>query len=71
MSRPPDRTAEGEVYEVFARFLADEPMRHVGNVAASDPDLAGVYAFALYDEWAWSEMILVPRREIVTLVGPT
>jgi len=29
-----------------------------------------MYAFHLYNEWTWREMILVPRREMATLVGP-
>jgi len=70
MSQLPTSTPEGDIYEVFAAFLPDEPMHHVGNVIASDPDLARMYAFTLYNEWSWSQMILVPRREIATLVGP-
>jgi 1,2-phenylacetyl-CoA epoxidase PaaB subunit len=68
VNQKPERTSEGEVYEVFAKFYADEPLRHVGNVIAPDPDLAGMYAYTLYDEWTWSQMILVPRGEIFTLI---
>ncbi len=68
MSARPLRTPEGEVYEVFARFNRDEPLYHVGNVVADDPDLAGMYAYTLYDEWGWQEMIIVPRQAILTLV---
>ena len=71
MKQPPLATPEGDVYEVFAKFQPEEPLRHVGNVIAADPNLAGMYAFTLYNEWAWSEMILVPRREVVTLVETT
>ncbi len=60
-------TAEGDVYEVFAKFNREEPLHHVGNVIADDPDLATMYAYTLYDEWGWQEMIIVPRREIITL----
>jgi 1,2-phenylacetyl-CoA epoxidase PaaB subunit len=70
MKQPPERTTEGEVYEVFAQFNVEEPLRHVGNVIAPDPDLASMYAFSLYDEWTWNKMIIVPRREIITLVEP-
>ncbi|MEJ2351859.1 MAG: hypothetical protein P8Y03_18890 [Anaerolineales bacterium] len=70
MKQVPEHTTEGEIYEVFAKFNVEEPLRHVGNVIAPDPDLAGMYAFTLYDEWTWSKMILVPRREIITLVEP-
>ena len=58
----------GEVYDVFAKIKPEDPLRHVGNVIAPDEGLARVYAFTLYQEWSWSEMIIVPRRDIVTLI---
>ncbi len=70
MTELPARTPEGEVYEVFAKFKPEEPLHHVGNVIATHPELASVYAATLYNEWTWSEMIIVPRREIVTLIEP-
>lgn len=70
MSVIPTHTPEGEIYEVFAKFKVEEPLRHVGNVVAVDADLARVYAYTLYNEWTWSEMILVPRAEIVTIKQP-
>ncbi|MFQ5399251.1 MAG: hypothetical protein ACE5E7_06590 [Anaerolineae bacterium] len=70
MNLQPVRTQEGDVYEVFARFKADEPLHHIGNVIAVTPDLASMYAYTMYDEWGWREMIIVPRREMVTLVAP-
>lgn len=70
MSGLPEQTPEGDVFEVFAKVKAEDPLHHVGNVIASSPKLAGMYAYTLYNEWTWSEMILVPRREIVTLVAP-
>ena len=69
-STPLAETPEGTIYEVFAKFKADEPLHHIGNVIAVDTDLARMYAYTLYDEWSWSEMIIVPRRDIVTLVAP-
>jgi len=63
----PTSTAEGDVYEVFARFKSDEPLHHIGNVIAPDDALASMYAYTLYDEWGWSEMIIVPRKEIIIL----
>ena len=71
MSALPQTTPAGDVYEVFARFNREEPLHHIGNVIAEDPDLASLYAYTLYDEWGWREMIIVPRREIVTLVAVT
>ena len=60
-------TPEGKIYEVFARFNREEPLHHIGNVIADDDELARLYAYTLYDEWSWQEMIMVPRQEIVTL----
>jgi hypothetical protein len=62
-------TAEGDIYEVFAKFKQDEPLHHIGNVIAKTADLARMYAYTMYDEWGWSEMIIVPRREMVTVVA--
>ncbi|MCP4359129.1 MAG: hypothetical protein GY796_14030 [Chloroflexi bacterium] len=67
MSKPINQTPEGDIYEVFAKFNREEPLRHIGNVVADGPDLASMYAYTLYDEWGWNEMIIVPRKEIVTL----
>jgi hypothetical protein len=63
----PASTPEGDIYEVFAKFKSDEPLHHIGNVIAPDDNLASMYAYTLYDEWGWSEMIIVPRREITIL----
>ena len=57
-----------EIYEVFARVKADEPLRHCGNVMATDPAGAKVYAYKMYDEFPWSEMVIIPRRELVTVI---
>lgn len=70
MKRPLSQTPQGEIFEVFAKFKAQEPLHHIGNVVAPDSRLACEYAYRLYDEWTWSEMILVPRKEIVPLVEP-
>ena len=70
MKARPASTAAGDIYEVFAKFNVEDPLRHVGNVIAPDPQLAGMYAYTLYDEWTWSEMIIVPRRQILTLIEP-
>lgn len=70
MSDLPNKTPEGDVYEVFAKFKADDPLHHIGNVIAVNPDLASMYARTLYDEWTWSEMVIIPRREIKTIIAP-
>jgi hypothetical protein len=38
-------------------------------VIAATADLARMYAYTMYDEWGWSEMIIVPRREMVMVVA--
>ncbi len=59
---------EKKVYEVFARFKYDEPLHHVGSVTAPDEELAKTYAFNIYNEWAWIEMIVVRRDAIVHVI---
>jgi 1,2-phenylacetyl-CoA epoxidase PaaB subunit len=49
------------MWEVFARRKFEEPLYHVGTVAADDPDLAEVYARSIFDEFTWVEMVLYPR----------
>ena len=46
------------------------PIRHVGRVDASTLDDAVVFAATLYEEWKWTDMFIVPRREIRQLVKP-
>ncbi len=56
---------EEPVYEVFARRVPGEPLRHVGCVAAPAAALARVYARSIYDEESWIEMYVVPRQAII------
>ena len=58
----------GEVFEVFARRKPEDPLHHVGYVNAPDAELAGVYARSIYDEWAWIEMVVVPRAAITPVI---
>ena len=58
------------VWEVFARRKYDEPLHHIGNVLSPDEALAQVYARALYDEFTWIEMVVVPRGAIVPVTAP-
>ncbi len=60
----------GEIYEVFAKIKPEDAFRHIGNVIAPGAQLARVYAFTVYQEWAWSEMFVVPRRAIVPIIEP-
>ncbi len=56
------------MWEVFARRKFEEPLAHIGTVAADDPDLALVYARHIFDEFTWIEMVLYPRASSVTAV---
>lgn len=62
--------SRNKIYEVFARFKYEEPLHHVGNVTAPDDELAKVYAFNTFNEWAWIEMIVVPREAVVRVIDP-
>jgi 1,2-phenylacetyl-CoA epoxidase PaaB subunit len=55
------------VYEVFARRVVGEPLRHVGSVAAPGDALARMYARSIYDEESWIEMYVVPRSAIIPI----
>ncbi len=61
---------QNKIYKVFARFRYDEPLHDVGDVTAPDDELAQVYAFNTYNEWAWIEMIVVPRDAVVHVIQP-
>jgi 1,2-phenylacetyl-CoA epoxidase PaaB subunit len=58
----------GEVFEVFARRKPEDPLHHIGYVNAPDAELAGVYARSIYDEWAWIELVVVPRSAITPVI---
>ena len=60
-----DRT----MWEVFARRKFEEPLAHVGTVAADDPELALVYARTIFNEFTWVEMVLYQRATSVTAVS--
>lgn len=56
------------MWEVFARRKFDEPLAHVGTVAADDNDLALVYARTIFNEFTWIEMVLFPRAGRIVAV---
>jgi 1,2-phenylacetyl-CoA epoxidase PaaB subunit len=60
---------ESRVWQVYARRQYDEPLHEIGNVMADDSELAQVYARSIYDEFAWIEMIIVPRESIITIIA--
>lgn len=57
-------------YEVFARHEREPALHHVGQVQAASDDDAVVFAYTLYDERRWQEMVVVPRSAIATLKEP-
>ena len=50
-------------------FRDEEPLHHIGNVIAPGVGLAKAYAYTLYQEVTWSEMVVAPRSDIVTVIG--
>jgi hypothetical protein len=61
---------ETQVWQVYARHKYQEPLHEIGNVMADDVELAKVYARSIYDEFSWVEMVLIPRKSIVTVIAP-
>lgn len=57
------------VWLVLARREYENPLHQVGTVEADDPELARVYARSIYDEFAWIEMVVVPRDAMVTVIA--
>ena len=69
MSSHLTETNDGKIYEVFAKFKKDEPLRNIGTVIAPESELAKMYAYKLYDEWTWSEMFIVEREKMLDIVA--
>jgi hypothetical protein len=69
-STPTRREAlnETRTWQVYARRKYVEPLYEIGNVTTDDVELARVYAYSIYDEFSWIEMIIVPRDSIVTVI---
>lgn len=55
------------IWEVFARKAREDPLRHIGSLHAPDAALAGVYAWKIYDEERWFEMVVAPREEFAAV----
>jgi 1,2-phenylacetyl-CoA epoxidase PaaB subunit len=58
----------GTVYDVFARTRDEDRVHQIGDVIAPTLGLARAYAYQMYQESPWVEMIVVPRAAIVTVV---
>jgi 1,2-phenylacetyl-CoA epoxidase PaaB subunit len=63
-----DRKPTGEVYDVFARTRSETELHQVGDVIAPTPGLARAYAYQMYQESPWVEMIVAARSDIVTII---
>jgi ring-1,2-phenylacetyl-CoA epoxidase subunit PaaB len=55
-------SAEPEVYEVFSRQKPGAPLTHAGNVTATSPDLALIYAREVYGRRGESVALWVAPR---------
>ncbi len=66
---PHRRVMADRVWLVLARREYEKPLQQVGTVEADDPELARVYARSIYDEFAWIEMVVVPRDALVTVIA--
>ena len=64
-----DALNETRVWQVYARQKYEEPLHEIGAIVADDVELAKVYARSIYDEFAWVEMMLIPREYIVTVIA--
>jgi 1,2-phenylacetyl-CoA epoxidase PaaB subunit len=62
------RLEDRTMWEVYARRKYEEPLAHVGTVAADDRDLAQVYARTIFNEFTWVEMVLYPRGASIVAI---
>ena len=58
----------GTVYDVFARTRDESELHQVGDVIAPSQGLARAYAYQMYQESPWVEMVVAPRENIVTII---
>jgi len=65
---PEHRFEDRTMWEVFARRKFEDPLHHVGTVAADDPELAEVYARTIFNEFTWVEMVIYPRHSSVAVL---
>ncbi|HZU14920.1 MAG TPA: phenylacetic acid degradation PaaB family protein [Chloroflexota bacterium] len=62
------RLEDSTMWEVFARRKFEEPLHHVGTVAADDERLAQVYARTIFNEFSWVEMVIFRRDSAVRIM---
>ncbi len=58
----------GTVYDVFARTRDEKELHQVGDVVAPTLGLARAYAYQMYQESPWVEMMIAPRATVVTVI---
>jgi hypothetical protein len=58
----------GRVWDVFARTRDETELHQIGDVIAPSRGLARAYAYQMYQESPWVEMIVAPRAAVVTLI---
>lgn len=58
----------GDVYDVFARTRDEADLHQVGDVISPTQGLARAYAYQMYQESPWVEMMIAPREDIVTVI---
>jgi hypothetical protein len=58
----------GAVYDVFARTRDEKELHQIGDVIAPTVGLARAYAYQMYQESPWVEMVVAPRSEIITVI---
>ena len=59
-----------EPYEVFARHAREDVSHHIGLVRAASPQDAGVFAYTIFDERKWAELLVVPRASLISVIRP-
>ena len=58
----------GDVYDVYSKSTKDEFIKLNGDVVAPNPHLAKAYAYQMYQESTWVEMITVARKKTVQII---
>ena len=63
-----ERKPSGTVYDVYARTRDEADIHQIGDVIAPTLGLARAYAYQMYQESPWVEMVVAPREDIVTVI---
>ena len=71
LRRNNENKPSGDVWDVFARTRDETGLHHVGDVCAPSTGLARAYAYQMYQESPWVEMMVARRSDIVTVVDRT